>query len=126
MRENYQLIDITPDLLPLKAVREKKHNARLVQICAVNTKDGFDLLYSFAKEYRFITYKVQVDIKDEVVTISDIYPSAALYENEMKELFGVKIKYINLDYKRKLYTIDAETPFRPEADMDDSDEEDDE
>ena len=35
------------------------------------------------------------------------------YENEMKELFGVKIQMISLDYKNKLYRIEVETPLGP-------------
>ena len=34
-----------------------------------------------------------------------------LYENEMKELFGVNIQMINLDYQNRLYRINEETPF---------------
>ena len=34
-----------------------------------------------------------------------------LYENEMKELFGVNIQMINLDYNNKLYRINEEAPF---------------
>ena len=58
MREDYVLVDLTADLLPLKAVKAKSEGARLVQICAVNTETGYDLLYSFANKYHFVNYKV--------------------------------------------------------------------
>ena len=112
MRENYELIDLSPDLLPLKAVKAKSAGARLVQICAVNTDYGYDLLYSFAQMYHFLTYKVPLKPDEEIVSISDIYQSASLYENEMRELFGVQIRHMKLNYKDKLYTIDAVTPFK--------------
>lgn len=113
MRENYVYVDLPSELLPLKAVKAKDHKARLVQICAVNTESGYDLLYSFAEGYHFVTYKVAVDKDEEVPSISDIYPSSSLFENEMRELFGVNVKYMKLNYHGKLYTIDEETPFRP-------------
>lgn len=113
MRENYVYVDLPSELLALKAVKAKDHGARLVQICAVNTENGYDLLYSFAKDYDFVTYKIAVDKDAEITSISDIYPSASLYENEMRELFGVKVRYMKLNYHNKLYTIDQETPFRP-------------
>lgn len=113
MRENYVLVDLPLNMLSLKALKAKKAGARLVQICAVNTDTGYDLLYSFADVYHFVTYKIAVAADEEVISISDIYPPAALYENEMSELFGVNIDYINLDYKRQLYNIGEETPFRP-------------
>ena len=112
MRENYELIDLSADLLPLKAVKAKSAGARLVQICAVNTEEGYDLLYSFAQMYHFLTYKVPVKQDEEIVSISDIFPSASLYENEMRELFGVHIRHMKLNYKDKLYTIDEVTPFK--------------
>lgn len=113
MRENYVYEDLPSELLPLKAVKAKSRKARLVQICAVNTETGYDLLYSFAYGYRFVTYKVAVGHYEEVPSISDIYPSSSLYENEMRELFGVRVRYMKLNYHDKLYTIDATTPFRP-------------
>lgn len=115
MRENYRLAEITPDIMPLKVVKAKKNNARLVQMCAVNTEKGYDLLYSFANEYNHVIYKISIGKDEQVVSISDIYPAAALYENEMRELFGVKIEYLNLDYHERLYSIDEKTPFRPET-----------
>ncbi|MBQ6531314.1 MAG: NADH-quinone oxidoreductase subunit C [Clostridia bacterium] len=112
MREDYVLVDLTADLLPLKAVKAKSAGARLVQICAVNTETGYDLLYSFAEKYHFVTYKVPLKQDEEIVSISDIYPSASLYENEMRELFGVQVRHMMLNYKDRLYTIDAVTPIR--------------
>ncbi|MCD8391363.1 MAG: NADH-quinone oxidoreductase subunit C [Firmicutes bacterium] len=113
MREKYVLVDLPADMLSLKALKAKKAHARLVQICAVNTETGYDLLYSFADQYHFVNYKVALRRDEEIVSISDIYPSASFFENEMAELFGVNIDYINLDYDRHLYTIEEETPFRP-------------
>ena len=112
MREKYVLAEINSDLLPLKAVKAKHNHARLVQICSVNTATGYDLLYSFAEGYNFVNYKVAIKENEAVPSISDIYPSAALYENEIRELFGVNVQYINLDYHEKLYNIDKETPFK--------------
>lgn len=114
MRESYEIIDLSAELLPLTAVKEKSSGARLVQICAVNTDEGYDLLYSFAHMYQFINYKVPLKQDEEIVSISDIYPSASLYENEMRELFGVQVRHMKLNYKDQLYTIDAVTPFKKE------------
>ena len=114
MREKYKIIDLSAELLPLKAVAAKSIGARLVQICAVNSETGYDLLYSFAEKYDFFTYKVPLKQDEEIVSISDIYPSASLYENEMRELFGVQVRHMKLNYKDQLYTIDAQTPFKSE------------
>ncbi len=112
MREQYELIDIEPGELALKTLEHKRSGSRLAQICAVRIENGYELFYSFAKDYQLTNYKITIDENTEIVSISDVYPSAMLYENEMTELFGVKIKFINLDYHDKLYRIEEETPFK--------------
>lgn len=112
MREAYKLTNIEFADLSLMALDMRGAGARLSQICSVRTKTGFDLLYSFVKDYEFINYKVTIDEDTEIESITAIFPNAFLYENEMSELFGIKIKYIALDYKNKLYDIAVETPFK--------------
>ena len=52
-----------------------------------------------------------IDKETEVYSVTEFYPYAFLYENEMKELFGVNVQMVNLDYQNKLYRINEETPF---------------
>ncbi len=112
MREEYDTIEIEHGDLALKTLECKRTGCRLGQVCAVRIPDGYELFYSFIKDYHMTNYKITIDEDTEVVSISDVYPSAMLYENEMKELFGVKIRFINLDYHDKLYRIKEETPFK--------------
>lgn len=112
MRENYELTVIECSELPGRTLSMKRDNARLVQICAVSVEGGYELSYSFAKGYEFINYRINIAEDVKVPSIGDIYPSAVFYENEMKELFGVNIESMYLDYENKLYKIDAVTPFK--------------
>ena len=48
---------------------------------------------------------------EEVPSISVIYPSAFLYENEIHDLFGVIITNIAVDYQGTLYRTALSTPF---------------
>ena len=50
------------------------------------------------------------------LSITQIYPCAFLQENEAAELFGVHIENITMDYKHKLYRIEADTPFKAKED----------
>lgn len=112
MREQYELTVIQPEELAVKAKEHLERKSRLVQICAVSVEGGYELSYSFAEGYRFINYRINISEDVEIKSISSMFPSASLYENEMVELFGIKITGIALDYKNKLYKIDAETPFK--------------
>ncbi len=115
MRENYILetVDI-PTLYKIMLERQRA-GYRLAQICATAYEGGNELIYSVVENYTFENYKVIVPIDEEINTISDFFPSAMLYENEMKELFDVKIKSINPDYNNKLYRIAKKAPFKKEV-----------
>lgn len=107
-----QLITITPaDLVP-KALEFKKDGYRLAQICSTRTETGYELTYSFAKEYELINLRLEVEENAEVTSISSVFEPAFLYENEIVDLFGVKINLITLDYKGNLYRIEKKTPFK--------------
>ncbi|MEE1305369.1 MAG: NADH-quinone oxidoreductase subunit C [Agathobacter sp.] len=98
------------ELLPV--IMEKKNDMwRLVQICCAFVEDKYEITYSFAKGYEISNYRLVVDKDERVASISRVYKSAIFYENEMRELFGLKVEHIKVDMHNKLYRIDAETPF---------------
>lgn len=101
------------ELLPT-VIEKKAELWRLVQICCVYLKDSdtYELSYSFGNnKYKFITYRLVIRSDVEVPSITQIYRAAFLYENEMSELFGVKINQIAKNYHNRLYRIDEKTPF---------------
>ncbi len=102
------------DLLP-KVMRVKKDGMRLSQACAAYINEKFELSYSFADDttYQYTTLRLVIDPDVEVPSITEVIPPAVFYENEMKELFGVKIKMISLDYNNKLYRIKVQNPLGP-------------
>lgn len=93
-------------------VHMKTEGWRLVQICATSITQGYEMSYSFCKEYQMVTLRLEVGQDEEVASITQIYPCAFLQENEAKELFGVKITKIQPDYRDRLYRIEETTPFR--------------
>lgn len=92
------------------ALRLKNDGYRLVAITCTN-KDGMELSYSFDKNYDLLTLRFVTDTEEEIESISIVYPYSFLYENEVKELFGVKIKDIAVDFNNSLYKIPVKTPF---------------
>ncbi len=105
-------IEILPgDLLP-NVLKMRADGQRLVQICSTRTKEGFDLVYSFAKEYVMTNLTFSVGEDEEVLSISDIFAPAFLYENEIHDLFGINIKMMSVDYKGNLYRLSQKTPYK--------------
>lgn len=110
--DNQETIDIDKSELLNHVQQMKNEGYRLAQICATKL-DGFILLYSFANEERFVNYRICMEPSDAVKSISWLYSYAFLYENEMKDLFGVNVEDMTLDFKGNLYKTSIPTPFNP-------------
>ena len=96
----------------MKVMEMKSENYRLMQAHAVSIENGYELSYTFGKDYDWVSLRLVIDENEEVPSITNIYQAAFLYENEMAELFGVKIRMISVDYHDKLYRINDTTPMK--------------
>ncbi len=102
---------ILPNELLGECLVLKNEGYRLVAITCTY-KNGAELSYSFDKDYDLLSLRLNIEDDVEIDSISCIYPISFLYENEIKELFGVKIRNISLDFDDKLYKIAVKTPFK--------------
>lgn len=107
-----EIVQISTGGFLMKVMEMKSENYRLMQAHAVRTPDGFELSYTFGKDYEWTSLRLVIGENEEVPSITNIYRAAFLYENEMSELFGVKIKMISVDYHDKLYRIDDTAPMK--------------
>nr|WP_314461577.1 NADH-quinone oxidoreductase subunit C [uncultured Clostridium sp.] len=104
------LREISANDLLTEIMKIKNDGYRLAAITCTN-KDGMELTYSFDKDYELQNIRLITDTKTELPSISILYPYSFLYENEIKELFGVKITGIMPDFNDNLYKIPVKTPF---------------
>ncbi|MFV0241652.1 MAG: NADH-quinone oxidoreductase subunit C [Lacrimispora sphenoides] len=104
------LKEISANDLLAETLKIKNDGYRLVAVTCTN-KDGMELTYSFDKDHELINLRILTDTETELPSISIIYPYSFLYENEIKELFGVKITGITPDFNDNLYKIPVKTPF---------------
>ena len=106
-----EVIEVS-DLLK-RALELKKSGYRFSQANAALIDGRFELSYSFSdyETYGLHTLRIVTDTKEEIPSITQIIPAAVFYENEMKELYGVQIKMIDLDYNDRLYRIRQKTPL---------------
>ncbi len=112
MQDNTQPIMIGASTVVSTALNLKNSGYRLVQMCATRTAEGFEITYSFAKGYLLKNYRVEIAEDTEIMSISNIYAPAFLYENEIHDLFGIKINLMKIDYNGTLYKTATETPFK--------------
>ena len=119
--------------IPLAALLERVQRMqiegwRIVQACCTRLVADQEVNYSFDRDAGqagdagrpdspspadgLHTLRVRLPIHDpELPSISSFYWSAFLYENEMHDLFGVKVKGMAIDFKGHLFTTMVPTPF---------------
>ncbi len=112
MKEIYEPIQVGPGVLRRDLEQARADGWRLVQAHASSAPDGYHLVYSVAKDYEIVHYEMHVFADTEVESVSDIFPSAQLYEQEMAELFGVKIVRQATEPPIKLYHLPTDAPMK--------------
>ncbi len=113
MAQKQEITQINTADLKKEVAALKEGGYRLVQISCTH-KEGFELTYSFDRDYDFVNLRIQLAEEETLESISSLYFPAFLYENEMKDLFGVKIENIAVDYEGSLYRLSQKTPFNPQ------------
>lgn len=112
MNLDYKMDLIEYGEITIKALHEKRSGSRLMQIHANRIPDGYEIFYNYANGYDMRVYKVVIQERTEIPSISDIFPTASFLENEMAELFGIRIHNIALNYHHSLYSVSEKTPFK--------------
>lgn len=98
--------------LPERAAAFKAAGYRLVQVCATRLPDGFEITYSFARESECPHLRVTVPASDpRVPSISGAYWGAFSYENEIHDLFGIRVEGMNIFYNGAFYKTAVPKPF---------------
>ena len=109
-----QLIQIQPEDLLDRVERMKDDGCRMVQICCTRVPEGYELTYSFDRDYCLYNLRFTVPESAEVPSITGIFWPAFIYENEIHDLFGLSIRHIerDVDYGGKFYRLAEKTPWR--------------
>ena len=72
---------------------------------------AFDIVWAFARGAEFEYIRERVMLGDEVPSVSKSFGAAFLYENEIRELFGINVEGIGVDLKGQLYQTATKVPF---------------
>jgi len=115
-KEEQETIEVTLQTLASEVQKQKDKGSRLVQICCARIGDNFDLHYSFEHEtqeqmFKFIDLKFVTDGSSPIGSITGIYFAAFGYENEISDLYGLKIEGNLLDFKGTFITTSIPYPF---------------
>lgn len=107
-----EFIPLTVEELPALAAEKKADGWRFVQLLAVNTEDGIDLVYSFMKDNVLANHEIKgVQKGTTVPSITDQFLAAFVFENETHDLFGVDISDIAIDFGGNFYALAQKEPM---------------
>lgn len=103
MLANEQAVSLET-LIP-EVQKQFDNGMRLVGISVAELKDSntFDLLYTFDKDLALQHLRLNVPCTAAVQSVSGVYFPALLYENEIKDQFGVNFQNILIDFGGALY-----------------------
>jgi ech hydrogenase subunit D len=110
-----EFIPIKPGEIFEKARDVKAEGHRLVQICASVVPEGYELLYTYDKDHVLVNHKVIMPVEEEIMSITGVYWSAFVFENELQDLFDVKFKHMELNYGGHFFTTSEPHPWKPES-----------
>ncbi len=108
--QHFEIIPL--EILLARAQALRQSGWRLVQIGATRLPDKLELTYSFDRANELANLRFEVHAQGaRVPSISSVYWSAFLYENEMHDLFNVQVDGIAVDFQGNLYKTTVKFPF---------------
>jgi len=117
-----EITRIKPDELAARAQVLFAGGSRLVQVSAValpvaaaGETPVVELTYSFDKDGALSHLRLEAAPGGKVPSVTGPYFSAFLYENEIREQFGVEFDGMALDFKGTLYKTAVRVPFAAAA-----------
>jgi Ni,Fe-hydrogenase III component G len=112
MTEQQPISMIQKSELPSKASEMFSRGYRLVYVCCT-PGDPLEITYSFDKDYQLAAFRIQVPRAQAVIpSITGSYLCALTYENEMQDLFGIKVENLAVDFKGNFYKLQVKTPYK--------------
>jgi ech hydrogenase subunit D len=100
-----------PSLLP-RVTDLRQQGYRLVQIGATRLPEHIELTYSFDRNSQLINLRLQLPAAEaRIPSVSSIYWCAFLYENELHDLFNVRVEGMVVDFHGHLYETTVKFPF---------------
>lgn len=97
------IVTIEKDKVLEEANNMKLYGYRFAALTCEKEGENFELTYHFDLNYKMKNLRFTVDSKASVKSISSVFPSALLIENEYEDLYGFTFEGLLIDYKGRLY-----------------------
>lgn len=104
---------VTPETVLDEVKKLFQEGYRLATATCLDLGENFEIIYHFDRDLKLLNLRMVFPKETEVPSITGTYLAAFLIENEMREMFGAKIKDIAVDYGGKLLVTEEtlQTPL---------------
>ncbi len=109
----YKEIDASSILSTIHAYHDE--GWRFAQLCGSTIEGGVEVLYTLEKGPVVENVLVNLPNDAEIPSISKIYPASFVFENELQDLFGIKVNGISVDYEGHMYKLSVPSPMNPKS-----------
>ena len=106
-KETQSVVDIGIDRLLQEVDALRSAGWRIVQVLAISSAAENEVSYSFGLGMEMKSLRIRVPAESNVPSITAFYPAAFLYENEIRDLFGVRIERIAGDWDGRVYDVEG-------------------
>ena len=112
MSDEQTPVPVRPDDLLAKVDGLHAQGWRLVHVGGTDLGDAIEVNYGFDLDGRFLSLRVTLAAAGaRLPSITPVYWCAFIYENELHDLFNVRVDGIAIDYKGRFYRTSVPFPF---------------
>ena len=107
----------TLELIPVDSLVDKVRilrdgGYRLVQVSANRLSEHIEITYSFDFKGKLANLRLHLpSAEPRLPSISSVYGCVVLYENEIHDLFNIKVEGMAVDFKGQFYKTAVKFPF---------------
>jgi ech hydrogenase subunit D len=112
-KETQSIVEIGIERLLTEVDSLRSAAWRIIQVLCISSAEGNELSYSFGSGLEMRSLRIRVPAQAPVPSITALYPAAFLYENEIRDLFGVRIERIAGDWQGRVYDVADGDAGRP-------------
>ena len=104
--------EVSIDHVQSEAAAILRDGYRFVTMTCVDLGEAHDILYHFDKNYVMCHLRVALKRGEHLPSISGVCFAATIVENEMKDLFGLEIDGLAIDYQGR-FMLSEDAPKAP-------------
>jgi NADPH-dependent glutamate synthase beta subunit-like oxidoreductase len=85
----------------------KAQNARMITITARDLGTEVEVIYHFERGFDVVNLRLKTPKNEPIPSITGVFPAAFIAENELQDMFNIKVLGINVDFDGRLMKIEG-------------------